>query len=293
MVTVRWASYGNWSGPWIKGTRTYVPAKGPTSWENVLVYAVACPEGGAWDTFVAYDGTAATAGIFQWTLTSTRLQKLLELCRAAAPATWEKTVGKLFAEWRLVLKNGNIYNDSGALLSVSDLRARFTPPNGRTPKTGPNWNLAAYSAIMFNALFLDAALDRVQQNFFLSELQAEAKLPRPRMKGASINSILYPTGWPATGATAVYPEDAIRAMVWSFWQNAPRKAEEYLYAVNSEVSFKSDPLSFATRLCRKFAHSTFGNWGIEKAAKNRREARYTKIVRCINSQMSQNLPQNP
>lgn len=293
MATVRWAAYGDWSGPWIKGTRPYVPAKFPTTWENVLVYAVAYPEGGAWDTFVAYDGTAVTAGLFQWTLTSTRLQKLLEVCRTARPTTWNATVGKLLAEWHLILKNGQICNDSGTVLTTAQLRDKFTPPAGKTPKTGPNWNLAAYSATMFNALFLDANLDAVQQKFFLQELQAEAALKRPKLNGATINSILYPAGWPIAGATASYPEDAARAMFWSFWQNAPRKAEEYLYAANNEVTFKSDPLSFLTRLARKFAHSTFGNWGIEKAAENDREARYTKIVNCINSQMGCKLPLNP
>lgn len=286
MVEVKWASYGDWSGPWIKGARVYVPAQAPTSWENVLVYAVAYPEGSTWDGFVAYDGTAATAGIFQWTLTSGRLQKLLEVCRTAAPKTWAATVGKLLTDWHLILKNGKICTDNGVPLpSPSGLRAKFTPPDGKTPKVGTNWNLASYSATSFNALFLDPALDKVQQDFFLNELRVEAAFKRPKLNNMTINDILYPTGWPTAGATALFPADGVRALFWSAWQNSPRTAEEYLYASNSEIQFKADPLSFSSHFTHRIAHSTFGNWGIEKAAANNREARYTKMINCINSQI--------
>lgn len=293
MVDVRWASYGGWSGPWIKGARTYIPARPPASWEDVLVYAVAYPEGGAWDSFFAADGTAVTAGIFQHTLTSGRLQKLLEVCRLKAPVTFAATVGKLFADWGLTLKDGIIYRGSTKLVSRATLQVQFTPPNGKTPETGPNWEKAKMSALAFNALFRDPALDVVQQNFFLDELQREAALRRPKLNNRTINALLYPADWPTTNTIAVFPNDAARAMFFSFWQNSPRVAETYLYAVNSEVPFKKDVLSFTMRLARKFAHSTFGNWGIEKAATNEREARYTKIVNCINRQMVCKLPQNP
>lgn len=305
MKGIRWASYGNWSGPRFGGSRFYTPATSPASWIHVLTYAVAYPEGGAWDCIFAADGTAMTAGLFQHTLTSGRLQKLLEVCRAKAPVTFDATVGKLFANWNLTLQNGVICKGTTKLTSKNALRAQFTPPNGKAPKAGVNWDNAKMAAIAFNTLLLDPTLDTVQQDFFLSELQHEAVLKRPRLNGKTINNILYPKGWPTTGTTAVAPDDVARALFFSCYQNAPRQAESYLYAINNGGTFANDPKNFTTRLAQKFANSIFGNWGIYKAAlcrkcgtrnrpgttrckqckTNLREARYTKIAKCVNKLM--------
>lgn len=305
MVDVKWASYGDWSGPRVKGTRPYTPATPPTSWTNVLVYTVAYPEGGAYDCLYNCDGTATTLGLFQWTATSGRLQKLLEVCRTKAPATFNATVGKLFSDWGLTLQNGVICKGTTKLTSKDSLRALFTPPDGKTPQSGANWDKAKAAAIAFNALFLDPTLDTVQRDFFLNELQYEATLQRPRMNNTTIDSILYSKGWPAAGAAAVVPDDAARAAFWSFWQNSPRNAESYLYTISNGGTFAKDPKGFTTRLARKFANSVFGNWGIYKAAlcpkcsfQNKpgtskcvkckaslREARYTKITKCVNKLM--------
>ena len=306
VATAKWSTYGGWSGPWIKAIRAYVPATAPATWEDVLVYAVAYPEGAGYDVVVAYDGTAMTAGMFQWTLHSLRLQNLLEVCRTKAPKTFAATVGKLFSDWGLSLQSGVIYKGSTALTTQPALRAQFTPPDGRTPKGGANWEKAKAAAVAFNGLFLDPVLDSVQQDFFLNELQREAKIKRPKMNNTTINSILYPDGWPPiTGAVAVVPDDAARALFFSCWQNNPRTAESYLYVVHSNGTFARDPKDFTLRLARKFANSGFGNWGIYKAAlcpkcgvqnnpgmtkcKNcktaLREARYTKIAKCVNKLM--------
>lgn len=304
-MTITWSTYNGWSGPRTPGSRPYMPATPPTSWENVLVYTVAYPEGGAWDCIYNCDGTSTTAGIFQWTLNSGRLQKLLEVCRTKAPNTFGATVGKLFSDWGLTLQNGIICKGTTKLTSKETLRAQFTPPDGHTPKTGTNWDKAEKAAIAFNALFQDPTLDTVQRDFFLNELQYEATLKRPKMNNMTINQILYPNGWPAAGAVAIVPDDAARSLMFSMWQNNPRNAESYLYAIHTGGSFAKDPKSFTTRLARKFANSEFGNWGIYKAAlctkcgtQNKpgatkcvkckaslREARYTKIVKCVNKLM--------
>jgi predicted Zn-ribbon and HTH transcriptional regulator len=211
----------------------------------------------------------------------------------------------LFLDLGLTLQNGVFRKGAVKLTSKEALRAQFTPPDGKTPKSGVNWDKAKAAALAFNALFQDPLLDLIQESFFLSELRSEAALKRPKMNNTSINSILYPKGWPAAGTAAILPDDAARSLFFSVWQNSPRTAETYLYAVNSSGSFAKDPKNFTSRLARKFAESNFGNWGIYKAAlcskcgfQNKpkttkcakckaalREARYTKIVKCVNKLM--------
>lgn len=297
MADVRWAKYGSFSGPWVRGTKPYTPpSREEATWWDVLCYAVASPEGGAYDTFVAYDGTAVTAGLFQWTFTSGRLQKMLVAAQRVAPKTFQNTVGALFSSMGITFKNGVLFKDEKALTDKASLRDLFTPPGGQTPKSGSNWNKARAVAEAFNTFFRDPMLNPVQENFFLTELISESKLGRPKMGGRSIASILYPKGWDPDGLPPHNPQDACRAMFWSFWQNAPRQAELYLGQVADVVSFDKDAHSFMIRLARKFAHSTFGNWGLEKAAQNKRESRYSKIVKCVNALMgpdTHTLPNNP
>jgi hypothetical protein len=294
---VKWATYNNWSGPYIKGSQPYRPPKKPTEWD-VIAYAVGYPEGGCYDSYFAADGTAVTFGLFQWTATSSRLQTLLFRCLDQASDVYLKTVGELFDDLGLELSL-NLTSDQGELrkngkvLDKTALRAIFTPPNGKCPKTGPEWKTACEIAKAFWALGQDLEIQRIQQEFFQDELYLESLVKRPKLKGKTIASILYPTtdlgNDDALPPTAYTPA---RALFWSFWQNAPRVAEQYLNAIPG--SFKNDPKAFTLKLARKFAHSTFGNWGIEKAAENKREARYTKIVKCVNQLIGKDtLPLTP
>lgn len=295
MPDVRWAKYNDWSGPWVRGSCRYKP---PTpkkaTWWDVLCYAVAVPEGGAYDTFVAYDGTAVTAGMFQWTMTTGRLQTLIAPCRKIAPGTFDNTLGPLFESMGLELRGVTLYKNGKKLTDRTAIRDTFTPPGGQTPRRGANWEAAKKVALAFNAFFSDPELFAVQEKFFLDELIEESSFKRPKLGGKTIASILYPSGWGPANRPPRKPHDACRAMFWSFWQNAPRQAEKYLYQVNQAVRLEENPHSFTVRLSRKFARSTFGNWGLEKAKAKKRESRYSKIVRCVNELMGEGaLARNP
>ena len=286
--TVKWATYNGWSGPYIKGVQPYKPPTKPTEWD-VIAYAVGYPEGSAYDTYVAYDGTAVTFGLFQWTLTSSRLQTLLFRCLDQASDVYLKTVGELFDDLGLELSlnltadQGELRKD-GKVLDKIALRATFTPPDGKCPKTGSDWKIACEIAKAFWKLGQDITIQRLQREFFEAELYLESLLKRPKLKGRTIASILYPMGDVTNdGALAPTVYTPARAMMFSFWQNSPRVAEQHLNSIPG--SFKNDPKTFTLKLARKFAQSTFGNWGIEKAAENGREARYTKIAKCVNALM--------
>lgn len=77
-----WVKYRGMGGPRFRGTRenTYDPAPPFGIWSQILGVVARCE--GKHDTVVMYDETGVTAGAFQWTFKSGRLQKLLEFFKS-------------------------------------------------------------------------------------------------------------------------------------------------------------------------------------------------------------------
>lgn len=308
---VTWAQMpgSKWSGPQVKGTRPFTPVlKNPTE-GDVINYAVASPEGGAFDTVGAYDGTAMTFGLFQWTLTSTRLQLLLNEIGYQASAVFLKTVGILFDKMDVILlDDGKLHYDGGTnkVLDTAALRATFTPPNGTVPRSGPAWDTAKEAAAAFWQLGQYPEIDKIQLDFFERELNSESQLRRPKLNDRTIASILYPYLDVIHSNMALANEwTPVRALMWAMWQNAPREAEKCL---NKVVFDKNTIRECTLKLARQFASSQYGNWGVMKAALCKkcgyqnvpvstkcqkcgaplRTCRYVKVARCINKQMGAN-----
>jgi hypothetical protein len=319
---VKWAKFGNWSGPYIKGTVPYILPTNPTGFD-VIVAAVAKPEGGDYDTFVAYDGTAVTYGLLQWTFTSGRLHKLLI---ATVKAMGVKAFADLFSIQLSKLTGLSVDPGTGSLLLrgvlVTDffsLRDVCTPPGGKCPKTGPNWEKAKAIALLFSKLGENPIAQKAQIDFFRQELDHEKDLKRPKLHGGTIADYLYRPEMAETPYLI-----ASRALFWGMWQNAPREAEadkpipgvarragksmaapvvdpfdEILGLLpepvqprnpRSKVLGATKGYDLSTReglevLAKGFARSNFGNWGVAKAKANGRTSRYQKVATAINTAM--------
>lgn len=77
---VKWQKYNNHEGPVYRGSLRYNPKKPWGAWERILGCIARCE--GSHDTVVMYDGTGVTWGFQQWTMTSGRLQKVLQSLKA-------------------------------------------------------------------------------------------------------------------------------------------------------------------------------------------------------------------
>lgn len=286
-----WAKYGSWSGPQVKGTFPYTPPANPSGFD-IIVAAVARPEGGAWDTVVMYDGTAVTYGLLQWTFTSGRLHKLLaktgEALRPVNPSKYwllfgqdlERLTGLAvdFSD-RSLMKNR-----ARKIQDFFELRDICTPPGGRCPRTGPYWEQAKAIALLFSKLGEDSTAQRAQLEFFREELEHEKNLKRPKLHGETIADYLYPPGY-TDDEEGPYLK-AARALFWSAWQNAPRAAEAVLFRCKGCLFMTEAGLN---KLARLIAGSTYGNWGVAKARANGRTSRYEKVAREINKVMGQKI----
>ncbi len=293
---VRYVTFRDWAGIAIRGANPFTGRSmavrrsggGDDVYEwDVVLSAITEPEGGAYDPVVSYDGTAMTWGFAQWTFTSGRLQKLLVALQKQNPLAFLSSgVPSELQQVGLGLAPvGNLVDQSGRQVIDKDkLRALLTPPDGKLPRKGANYEYAARLARSFWYLGQAPGVPAIQEDFLIQELSREVRLDRPKLRGKSIASFLYTTGWPGLLTPAAdYPElTAARALFWSMWQNGPRAAEEHLYR-----ALHGKPFAVRTDLdliAKTFARSQYGFWGNAKCGKTRK-SRYWKVATAINSQI--------
>lgn len=265
---VTWASFGVWSGPRIRGTVPYIRAGCPTGFD-VIAAATAVPEGGSYNTVVMYDGTAVTYGLFQWTFTSGRLHKLLAVTAGEMGlAKYNALIGnQLCALTGLELdaSNEELYLDKKRVTDFFKLRDVCTPPGGKVPRAGKNWELARKIALLFSKLGEDPIAQSAQMSFFKEELRGEAGFRRPQLGGMKIAEYLPPRGWDAPVVKEEHIRIAAQALFWSSWQNAPRQAEKCLSIALRGFDLPLSSPAGLDRLARKIGFSPFGRWGVTKA----------------------------
>jgi hypothetical protein len=301
--TVKWAQMKDsaYSGPQVFGACPYVLPPNPTGFD-VIVAAVAKPEGGDYDTVVMYDGTAVTYGLLQWTFTSGRLHKLLAATEyAMGSAAYNKLMGLPLSDLTgLSVLGGDLLHGDKKVTDYFSLRGVCTPPGGAVPKVGKNWELAKKIALLFSKLGENPTAQKVQLSFFTDELVREVQLKRPKLGGARIADYLPPAAWaqPPTGYSVSQPVSiAAQALFWGMWQNAPRKAEEYLDKAARGVFMPLRTQAHLERLAKQYAYTNYARWGVEKAKKavdkdgkpKPYASRYQKVASEINRVMGQKI----
>jgi hypothetical protein len=287
--TTRWSKFRNWSGVRIRGSEPFSPDDPPQEWD-VVFQATTEPEGGAYNTFIDYDGTGITYGFAQWTATSGRLQRLLKFLDdydLYEDSPMDQALEELGLDFD---PEREAFTENGRVIrKKADIREWLTTPSGQVPKHGKFRQRADTIARGFwRTQGAEAA--RLQEEFFRDELAREALFLRPRMDKLTIAFYLYPEGEVPSFWTPIKDPHltATRALFWSFWQNSPRKAEEYLHKYLDRLSWVAPEDLY--RLALKFARSSFGFWGNRKCANLKdkdgkprpRRSRYWKVARAIN-----------
>jgi len=290
-IIVKWGSYGYWSGPFIRGTNRYTDPRKPSNLD-VIVAAIAGPEGGSYDGVFMADGTGVTWGLFQWTLTSGRLQRLLGHILEHDRAAFHRLMFPMLCLLGVELDKGIggwVLRDrkTGTVLDKKAIRRIFTPPNGEVPKTGNHWSVAKAIAECFAALGSSRGIPLLQEGFGLDELAHESTLRRPKLGGRTIAGALKIGTAFFTAHFLPDETTPLHALFFSLWQNGPREAERILRIAIT----KPNPTLALARLA---AGSIYGNWGLVKAKANGRTARYTKIAKAVNRLMGRTcLPAKP
>lgn len=281
MSEAKWAKYGSWSGISIKGENRY-SCPNPASFQDMVVAAIAIPEGAAYDVVVSYDGTALTWGLAQWTFTSGRLQTLFgNVCITLGLA--HPDVSGVFASLKscglgFSLRLRQLVDANAKTITDKDqLRKLLTPPDGKVPKSGPAWEKAKAVAVAFHKLGQSTQVSKIQMNFLLAELQHYESLARSHLD----------TRAPVFYFGKVSDDDSVeraacRAIYWSCFQNNPQAADDHLLRAWGASPYVN-PASLQ-RLAQVIARSSFGWWSNAKCkAAGRDESRYEKIAKTINN----------
>lgn len=233
-VTVKWGSYGKYSGPYIIGTRNTPVVAAPDPGAPFMMRAF-------WLTSMAEclarfgvvnmrDGTGVTAGLHQAVAClprSTKAQGDLfkMLWRLNQCVDLEETrVGSLLAgqDWFLGAA-GVLVDAAGRPVSGSEFRAVVTPPGGVTPNEGPDWRQARLWAVAFHELFVDERTHRAQILCGMEWLTKRVCRSRndKYLHGATIEEVAFRDG-AHSGEPFMTPEaDLAHALLMSFAVNAP------------------------------------------------------------------------
>jgi len=118
-IRSRWVRYRDMGGPRYLGKKengkflhVYNPAKPWGVWSQVLGVIARCE--GRHDTVVMYDETGVTAGAFQWTFKSGRLQRLLQFFKSVPHINFESDLEtSLFEDFFMTDDGGQVFESFG------------------------------------------------------------------------------------------------------------------------------------------------------------------------------------
>lgn len=179
MTNVLWRQYKDYSGCLIRGTDPIVP-QDPTKHLSCAAWLTAEAEGPSYGFVQSYDGAGISAGL---------LHNVLVLPRDLVPGDLGQLVRRILdvmadeyrhhavdfnAElaskgWTLA-PDGKFRTSDGRPVSGAALRNWAAPPDGKVPRSGPQWEQASKVARLFHGLFVAHVGRKVQEDFAIAWL---------------------------------------------------------------------------------------------------------------------------
>jgi hypothetical protein len=284
-VQVRHGSYGNYSGPYIKGTEFVMemPVLERWHWRRVLWLTIMVESGGKLGSVMMADGTAATAGVEQSIIVYPRNLKvqgplvgLIYLLDHVVPLSYYQLGQLLLAEgWTITGDKQLRYIGTGKIVPPRVIRETLTPNQGRVPRRGAQWEQSKKWALAFHELFSLPNTREAQVKHAIDGFTKFARRVEHKKLGRdTVENLVY------GGDVMVSPfdvdtfegavNDLAMAMWWNYKTNAPAPA---LTRLGRAVKrYGADHQQFGRFLLRQLGTSTYGRWATNRWRRSRQHA---------------------
>ncbi len=284
MANVRWISFNTWAGCRIDGT---APVPKPTTDLHLdrAFYLTSQLEAPHFGSVQSYDGAAMSGGplhsiaVLPRSMSQGDLFKLLRHLEVASPnSTALQTLFRAYAGkgW-MVARDGKLrVSKTGAEASAALIRDTFSPPNGKVPETGPQFEQAKQWALLHHAVFSDATTFAGQRDYAIGNLiNTRTAYELLFYKTMNLNTLLV---WPAAIPDDAHvpdaeynnhltqAEDLAMCMYHAHSVNGPSPAADCLKAT---LNKHQRGLEFAKWLVWTLGTKDYGRWKDTPDGKNR------------------------
>lgn len=252
------------------GDAKVLPPSGPNTKVHMqrAFYLTTQMEAPVWGCVQSYDGCGMSGGpmhyigLFPKTMEQGPLFSLLRRIEIT-PGSPVQPLWEAFKEvgW-YVARDGKLRNiKTGGLITGSEIRNTFTPPNGLVPKAGVARKQAEKWATLFYNLLSDPITYSAQADYsieYLIKSSADTELKAYRLFLSKIESPERIGIEPSL----VLPDavDLAMCVYHSFTPNAPAIARQCLEATLIKVGAKPTPLEFAKVLIKTLGTKSYGRW---------------------------------
>ncbi len=288
-------SYGNYSGPLIKGTFSYKPSANPGHLDRAFYITCMVETNAIVGSVQAYDGCSITCGLHQAILTYPKelanedhkpeddvgpLAELLvhlshvqpfpeldALAKAFADEGWSLGHDSLFRYTRpktFPLNGKQVSVKVGDVVYGAEIRNTITPIGGKVPNKGKYWEQSCKWAKLFHAVFAHPRSVQTQVNFGIEHMAKVCK--NQKVTGKPLSLVLYGKGGqePFSGCPEL---DLAMTVYHSHSVNAPAIALQKLNQAIDQTKFPGvlsssldQQLSLAKTFLRLIGTSTYGKW---------------------------------
>jgi len=272
-----WFTLNGYSGILLPGAvpislADFAPLVGaaPVAHMDRAVWLTSQVEAPKWGTVQGYDGAAMSGGLLHNVSVLPKtvaqgdlfglLAKIFEYVDAKGAANVPVTNMRqaLQAKGWTVARDGVLRNASGLKVSGQDIRNEFTPPDGKVPRQGPQFDQAMRWAMLFHNLFSDPGTRRAQIDYaalWLARGKSDLEMSVYRKFAVGLDT---PVHLPSTMLPV--PVDLAMCVYHSFSVNAPATAAECLEQAMALVDPSATAEKFATALLRRLGKREFGKW---------------------------------
>jgi len=265
---------GEYSGVLIKGETPVLPPTSDNHMERAQ-YLVAMLESSKYGSVQSYDGAGISAGPLHNVAVlprSMRQGSLWPLLRHLELATSTPRLEELWDAfraqgWYIGLQGDLRYYNHGNKVPGGAIREVLAPPNGKVPKSGPEWERAREWAIRFHRLFSDERTFKAQREYAITWLITTQKKEEQRVYKDPDLEILK------VGADFPLEMDLAMSVYHSHSANGPSMAKKVLGITLNKVTtldyWDENPSLFAKTLIWFLGKQKYGNWQDDRRGHNR------------------------
>jgi hypothetical protein len=275
IIDVKHRVWKEFSGCLINTESTVYPNPNSKNHMDRAVYLTSLVEVGAkFGLINSYDGAGMSAGlehkiaVYPKNLSAQgSLWGLLNDIRSAVPLDDCAPLKELLDAFKRVgwtLDSAGVLRDSktGVRVHGEVIRNELTPPGGKVPKTGPNWEKAKQWAVLFNKVFNHPAtfhsqVEAAKKGLLLSNKAVESDAYK-KITGVSNPSVLI------VGENITPEQDLAWCVYHSHSVNGPAPARDCL-----RLSIPSTSKDWGKRFLKIIGSRSYGKWKDTKDGNNR------------------------
>lgn len=288
---MQWVKWKDKQGVRAKGKERYHPPLPWGPWTKIIGVIARCE--GKHDTVVSFDGTGVTFGFMQWTMTSGRLQKLLQFLKSIQvdgesinlfDKFFRKKGGRqVFADFGFIIVNGNFVEKSTKKVlnpgKKADRQRIDDICMGRVKhKSFKDQKAHAISlARIFLAAGKDDEIAFAQLEFAKNELKRAMRAKRKPLGSVGTIASLLEDTW----------DTPIPAIFFNLWQNSPRGAYRLFLKAYKTAGHKTSD-EYLKEVWRLLSRSKFANWSYAK--EKNKSPRIKRIKKAVSEFYKIDLP---